>query len=105
MNDRVDMVKWKTWLLDAVPEIFAVEKWYRRADLTCLFLDLAVCPYIKNGVRIDVLGKALGRNKSKIGYDLKQLRDSGCERWFFDWNRNRDFGQVLEKKRYHLAYG
>lgn len=105
MNNRADMANWKTWLLDAIPPMFAVEKWYRRADLTCLFLDLAVCPYIKNGVRIDVLGKALGRNKSKIGYDLKQLRDSGCERWFFDWNRNRDFGQVLEKKRYHFAYG
>jgi len=25
--------------------------------------------------------------------------------WFTDWSRSRDFGQIVEKKRYHFVYG
>ena len=99
------MVEWKAWLLDAIPSMYVGDKWERRTDLSCLFLDLAVCPYITKSEKIEVLAKALGRKKNKIGSDLKALRDSGCDRWFVDWNRSRDFGQILEKKRYHFAYG
>ncbi len=105
MNNRADMVEWKAWLLDAIPSMYVVDKWERRTDLSCLFLDLAVCPYITKSEKIEVLAKALGRKENTIGSDLKALRDSSCDRWFVDWNRSRDFGQILEKKRYHFAYG
>ncbi len=103
INMRDDLTEWKIWLLNMIPNHFCVEDWKRHADSACLFLDLMVCPYITKPEKIKIMSKAIGCNNNTAGTRLRNL--ANCERWFFDWNRNRDFGQVLEKKRYHFTYG
>ena len=103
MNTRTDMAKWKTWLLAAIPNLFAKSDWKRHADSTCLFFDLMVCPFITKVEKINIMMVAMNYNSNTAGNKLKKIAE--CKRWFVDWNRNRDFGQLLEKKRYHFAYG
>lgn len=103
MNTRTDMAKWKTWLLAAIPNLFTKSDWKRHADSTCLFFDLMVCPFITKVEKINIMMVAMNYNSNTAGNKLKKIAE--CKRWFVDWNRNRDFGQLLEKKRYHFAYG
>lgn len=103
VNNRTDMADWKKWLLDSLPDKFCEKNWKKKADLCCLFMDLMTCPYILKQEKIDIMVKAVGCNSSTAGSELKKIYS--CSRFFFDWDRNRDFGLVLEKKRYHFAYG
>lgn len=72
------------------------------ADTAMLFFDALVCPFFKKTERKDILMEACGYTENTAYNKLKIYNKT--ERWFFDWNKNRDLSDLLSKKEYHSPY-
>ena len=73
-----------------------------KADNACLFFDVMTCPYIKKTTCLTVIEKGLGIKRDKAGNKRAELAKP--KRWFFDWDKNHDLTDFLEKKEYHSPY-
>lgn len=74
----------------------------RKADNACLFFDLMTCPYVTRNTCLTIIEKSLGIKRERAGAKRAELAKP--KRWFFDWNKNHDLTQILEKKEYHSPY-
>lgn len=74
----------------------------RKAENAYLFFDVVTCPYISKKTCNIIIEKALGISKNKSGSKRKAL--ASPKRWFFDWEKNNNFTELLEKKEYHSPY-
>ena len=97
---------WKDKVVRRVTTIIKEQGWKKRTDAVCLFLDMIVCPYLSRDQKVELMVAAgICKTTEAANSKLSEQKRKGIDRWFWDWDKNRDFGKVLMKKAYHPAYG
>lgn len=103
MRNRDVFANWQQWLCDVILERYQNIDWKKYAEYSCLYLDVISCPYLDDSFKKDLIAKAENVKSGQAGKKYKEYKT--IKRWFTDWDRNRNLGLLLEKKRYHFAYG
>ena len=67
-----------------------------------LFFDVMTCPYVTKNTCLTIIANCLDVKRDKSGAKRAEL--SKPKRWFFDWDKNHDLTEYLEKKEYHSPY-
>lgn len=76
---------------------------FKYADLTMLFFDAMVCPYIDDKAKKTIILKCL--NCEDAAQKEEWLRRfNKTKRWFFDWDATQNISFFLDKKEYHSPY-
>lgn len=76
---------------------------FKYADLTMLFFDAMVCPYIDDKAKKTIILKCLNC-KDPIQKEERLRKFNKTKRWFFDWDETQDISFFLDKKEYHSPY-
>lgn len=86
-------------LIQEVKERFKVEKPLLYSELTLLYFDVLSCPLVKDVDKLEIIYNIYKKR------DQQRLADvSGIKRWFFDWDKNKNISNIIEKKEYIPAY-
>lgn len=93
----------KRVLLEVVKANLEVEDIFKHADLTMLFLDIMVCPYIEEKAKKTLIQKCLNC-KDTVQKEAWLQRFNKSKRWFFDWDETHAISYFLDKKEYHSPY-
>lgn len=76
---------------------------FKYADLTMLFFDAMVCPYIDDKAKKTIILKCLNCEDAARKEEWLR-RFNKTKRWFFDWDVTQDISFFLAKKEYHSPY-
>lgn len=105
IEDNPDYSDWKLKAIDQVSRKLNAHDWRKHADNVFMLLDMLTCPYLTKDVKADLMVNAgVCSAKERAKRKLSEMSSAGIKRWFWDWDKNRDFGQVLMKKAYRPAY-
>lgn len=78
------------------------------SELTLLYFDALTCPYISANDKLDIYLNAQKKSsptRTQITeYMAKIKKISDTKRWFFDWDKNKNFTSIIEKKEYIPSY-
>ena len=82
---------------------FSVREVLKKSEMAHLFFDIMTCPYLSKDVWSSVIKVSCDiKNDTKAIVKHKELSKPG--RWFFDWDKNHDLTEFLNKKEYHSPY-
>lgn len=78
------------------------------SELTLLYFDTLTCPYIDIDEKIRIYSLAQKKKVRSAAdralYTGEIQEISHVKRWFFDWDKNKNFTSVIEKKEYFPSY-
>jgi len=105
IEDQPAYVDWKSKVVEQIRNRLQIQKWKQRTDSVCMLLDMLTCPYLTRDVKADLMVDAgVCQTPELAKSKLADMSRTGIKRWFWDWDKNRDFGKVLMKKAYRPAY-
>lgn len=106
IENKAEFLDWKVKVIKHIKELFKNPKWPKCADTVCLYLDVLTCPYLSEDDKAGIMTASKNFEDTLTAKtELQNMVSIGITRWFWDWDKNRDFGKVLNKKAYHPAYG
>ena len=96
----------KTNLLAKVRGLFdTTDNTSKRADFTCLFLDLLRCPFVHRTFKRELVGRFRVRGRTLTRAEMAAvLRVCRAHQWFTNWLATDSIEVLLEKKRYTTPY-
>ena len=104
MQKRDDCKPWKEWLIKEIMDIYKNPDWKKRADLSCLYLDLMVCPNIDKPEKKAIIRQANTNIKTNNAVDKHFKKFGNIDSFFMDWKREGNLERAFEKKQYHSRY-
>lgn len=79
------------------------EGWQKKSEMALLFLDLIACPDLPDKYKRQLWAKT--HYSEKVRGERKKYFSNHKNRWFFDWNMNKNtLENYLKKKEYKPAY-
>lgn len=77
--------------------------WQKKSEMALLFLDLTACPDLPDSFQKKLWHKT--HYGDKVRGERKNYYSNHKNRWFFDWNMNKNtLDNYLKKKEYRPAY-
>lgn len=77
--------------------------WQKKSEMALLFLDLTACPDLPDSFQKKLWHKT--HYGDKVRGERKKYYSNHKNRWFFDWNMNKNtLDNYLKKKEYRPAY-
>ena len=78
------------------------------SELTLLYFDTLTCPYIDINDKVCIYTlaqkKNIGSTAERTLYTKEVKKISRVKKWFFDWDKNKNFTFIIEKKEYIPSY-
>ena len=78
------------------------------SELTLLYFDILACPYVNSNDKFSIYLHAQKKNQPSaterilFTEEIKKIEKVG--RWFFIWDKNKNFTSIIGKKDYNSSY-